>query len=149
VCGAASLGSFAARVLRVRATPLGTALALFLVAASALSLPRGYRLPKQDYVGARDFVRARVEPGDAVVALDVAGIVYSRYYAPEWIRADTVEELAAARAVGGRTWVLYTLPRYLAAAKPELFRTVESEYETLRTFPGTLGDGAVIVRRSR
>jgi hypothetical protein len=50
---------------------------------------------------------------------------------------------------GARDGRVYTLPCYLSAAEPELFRVVESDYELVRAFPGTLGDGAVIVRRSR
>lgn len=132
-----------------------SAIALLLVLGSAASLPRVYALPKQDWSGARDFVRAERGPDDLVVAVDLAGIVYGRYYAPEFARADDSGELAALRvharqgSVATRTWVLYTLPRYLAVVQPDLLRVLESEFDVARTFPGTLGDGAIVVARER
>jgi hypothetical protein len=127
---------------------LGTAFAVALVVASAVTLPRALALPKQDYRGARDFVRAEQEAGDRVVALDVAGEVYGRYYAPDWVHAKDGAALDAARAAEGRTWVVYTLPRYLAATQPALMQQLEREYELVREFPGTVGDGVLVVRRS-
>ena len=53
------------------------------------------------------------------------------------------------RTGSGRTWVLYTLPSHLAAAQPELVEILESEFELLKVFPGTLGDGQIVVRRSK
>ena len=49
---------------------------------------------------------------------------------------------------GDGAWVLYTLPRYLEAKDPELMTILERDFELVRVFPGTLGDGAVIVRRA-
>jgi hypothetical protein len=32
---------------------------------------------------------------------------------------------------------------------PDLARVIDQQYELVKVFPGTLGDGAIIVRRSR
>jgi hypothetical protein len=128
--------------------------AVAICAVSALSLPRAYRLPKQDYTGARDYVLAHVEPGDRVVGIHMAGKVYDLLYAPEWGEAEQAEdvrrEMAATASSGGRhTWVLYTLPGYLRDARPELMGLLESGFEPMKTFWGTLGDGQIVVLRSR
>ena len=150
VDGACALGALAARAVRARGpwpARLELAPALLLIVASAITLPRGWRLPKQDYTGARDFVRAEARPGDRVVGLDVAGEVYHRYYAPEWAWARSREELETDLAPAGATWVLYTLPRYLGATQPDLVAWLERDFELVRSFPGTVGDGAIVVRR--
>jgi hypothetical protein len=148
--GACTLGAFAARALRAPSDwrpALAVAPALLIVFASAATLPRGWQLPKQDYTGARDFVRRELRPDDRVVALDVAGEVYRRYYAPEWSWARSLEELRNQTAPTGTTWVLYTLPRYLHTTQPDLFAHLERDFELVRSFPGTVGDGAIVVRR--
>ena len=159
VRGARALGDAVARAWRRRAghgampaPRLGLALALALVVASALTLPRNARLPKQDFSGARDFVLAAKQPGDRVVALDLAAEAYRRYHAsPEhgFAYAWSLEELETQTAGAGRTWVLYTLTHHLRAARPELWRAVAEDYATVRVFPGTLGDGAITVARGR
>lgn len=146
--GAVGLGEWLAGAWPRGRRLLSVAPALLLVVASAATVPRVYRLPKQDYTSARDYVRANVVQGDAVVALHMAGEVYSRYYAQEWPGIANLEELTSHRAGDGRTWVLYTLPGYLAAVQQELIETLESEFELMKVFPGTLGDGQIVVRRS-
>ena len=147
--GAVGLGDSSTRAWPRGRNVLAIAPALLLLLASAATLPRVYRHPKQDYTSARDYVRANLVQGDEVVALHMAGHVYSRYYAPEWPEVSNLEELMSHRAGDGRTWVLYTLPSYLAASQPELVEMLESEFELLEVFPGTLGDGQIVVRRSR
>lgn len=129
-----------------------TVLTLALLLASALTLPRNYRLPKQDFSGARDFVLAARQPGDAIVAVDLAGEVYRRYYAAgrqDFAYAASLEELEARRAAAGRTWVLYTLGSYIEASQPDLWQVLQRDFEVVRTFYGTLGNGAIVVLRSR
>ncbi|MGH0028754.1 MAG: glycosyltransferase family 39 protein, partial [Myxococcota bacterium] len=118
--------------------------AVFLVAVSAASLPRNYHLPKQDYTGARDWVKARLAPGDRVMGLHMAGWVYNWYYAPEWPWVESAEDFDANRATDGRTWVLYTLPGYFEGAYPELMQRIERDFEPAETFWGTLRDGQIV-----
>ena len=128
--------------------PAGVAIAGLLVLLSATMLPRVYDHPKQDFSGARDFVLAERAPGERIVAVGLAADAYGRYYAPAWPRADSVDELRALQSRADATWVLYTLPTHLRATQPALADLLDSEFEAVRVFPGTLGDGAVIVRRS-
>ena len=123
--------------------------AALLCAISVATLPAVYRHPKQDYTGARDFVRSQLAPGDSVAALHMAGRVYHLYYAHEWRETNTLEELEAIQSTAGRTWVIYTLPSYLETSRPELAAVLRERYEPVRTFPGTLGDGDLYVLRSK
>ena len=119
-----------------------------LVVASAAALPALYRYPKQDFTGARDWVVSRRQPNDTIVALDLAAGAYLGYYAPEWKMARSEGELRALRSTGGATWVVYTFPAHLADKAPDLMRLLREEFELERAFPGTLGDGVIVVRRA-
>ena len=92
---------------------------------------------------------ANAGPADTVVGLHMAGRVYQMYYAPEWPAANTVREVTMYRSETGATWVLHTLPRFIEQGKPELATMLRDEFEVVRTFPGSLSDGEIIVSRSR
>jgi len=132
-----------------RAWQLGTAMVALMVAASALSLPRCYALPKQDFQGARSFVENQRHPADAVVAVGLAGRVYCDYLAPDWICAQENEALQQAKRSGGDVWLVYTLPAEIRAFQPEVWRTIENEFEIVKSFPGTLGGGEIFVCKTR
>ncbi len=127
----------------------GLVLALAMILASALSLPRGYALPKQDFVGARDYVEHARDPDDAVVAVGLAGVAFRRYFAPQWTVAQTGAELDAVRQAHRRVWLVYTLPIELKAYRPDIWTMIQNDFDVVRTFPGTLGGGEVNVCRER
>ena len=141
------------RLDRRLATGVGYALAGIIIAASVVTIPRAYALPKQDYTGARDFVERQRQAGDEVVSVGLASLVYSSYYAPSWPVAKTPDELASIRASirskGTRMFLVYTLPVALKSADPDIWKIVQSDFDTVRVFPGTLGGGEVVVCRSR
>jgi hypothetical protein len=128
-----------------RAEKLGYALAGAMIVASAITVPRVYALPKQDFTGARDYVEREMRPGDAVVVVGLAEHVYPPYYAPSWPVASTAAELAALRPATGRTFVVYTLPIELRAVHPDIWKTVAENFKTDFVFRGTLGGGEVYV----
>jgi uncharacterized membrane protein len=125
-----------------------TVLALVL-GASALMIPRNYRLPKQDYTGARDYVEQQIGPSEAAVAIGLAGSVFEDYYAPHWICAKTGEELKAAIRRYRRVWLVYTMPIHVRTYHPDIWTLVQDKFEAVKVFPGTLGGGAVFVCRTQ
>jgi hypothetical protein len=125
----------------------GVALACLIIAASAATLPRNYRLPKQDFSGARDYVEQHRQPGDAVVAVGLAGMDYGRYFAPHWSSPETRAELEAIRQSHATVWLVYTLPIEIKAYRPDIWGIIERDFEIVKIFPGTLGGGEVYVCR--
>jgi len=128
---------------------VGVTLALFMILVSAATVPRNYAHPKQDYSGARDFVESHKDPGDAVVAVGLAGVAYPRYYAPGWSSAQTAEELDQVRLGSRQTWLVYTLPVEVKAYRPAVWARIQTDFEIVRIFPGTLGGGEVVVCKQR
>ena len=139
--------ALAARIPAARLAPHALAFALVLASAMAPPLPRLWTQPKQDLSGARDWVRANAAPGDAIVGLDLTGQDYRALYAPDFALAFTQAELEAHAARAGQTWVIYSFGGYIEARAPAFWRTLES-FEEVAAFPGTLGGGTIVVRRS-
>jgi MFS family permease len=144
------LSAIAPRPRRERlATAAGLALMSLIIVASAATLPRNYRLPKQDFTGARAYVERNRQPGDAVVAVGLAGMDYGRYYATQWSVAQARGELETIRQAHATVWLVYTLPVEVRAYRPDIWQMIEEEFEVVKIFPGTLGGGEVYVCRSQ
>ena len=118
-----------------------------MILASALSLRLNYRLPKQDYVAARDAVEAMRVSGEPVVTVGLASLPYQEYYATDWTAVEELGELDAIMSRSQRVWLVYSFPTYMAGAHPEILERIRTEFEVVCTYPGTLGDGTVFVCR--
>lgn len=150
--GALRFGELAGRLFRGRALlsrHLGLGVAGLLVVAFIVTSGKAWALPKQDYLGAKTYIEARQEPGDAVVAVGLAAKVYRGYYAPHWAVASTPEELDSLRRNHRRLWLVYTLPVQLQGFEPGLWAAVQRDFTVVGVFPGTLGGGEVYVCRER
>lgn len=140
------------------ARPLTAAAFLVMLVASVLQLPRYYRIPKQDYRGSVEYLRAVRAPDEIVVVVSVAESGY-RYYvqrrgldrAADYVYVRTGEALdAALRARPHRRDLLVTtFPRALALGHPDLRARLARDWTVVQTFPGTIGDGDISVWRSR
>lgn len=118
------------------------------ILVSLLLLPANYRYPKQDFIGARDFIEASRSAGDRVASVGLASVAFASYYAPKWEVVETRDQLDRLR-VNGRTWVVYGFPGHTKLNYPGIMDSVASDFELVRRFPGTLGNGQVLVYRSR
>jgi len=127
--------------------PIGMVLCILTISLSAISIAWAYG-PKQDFGGALTFVENKREPTDAVVSVGLATFTYQKLYGKNWQQAATIQELNAIRLQNTRTWVVYTMPLHLESYFPEILSSLESEFELVEIFPGTLGGGAVFVSRS-
>ncbi len=128
---------------------IGVILTCLMIIASMVTVPRYYALPKQDFSGARDYVEQNRKPGDAVVAVGLAGVAYGRYFAPHWSVVQTQAELDLVRYNHSTVWLVYTLPIEVKAYRPEIWKVVVKDFEVVRVFPGTLGGGEMYVCRQR
>lgn len=137
-----------AQVLRAPGTA-AQAIALGVIALSATTLVQNYRFPKQDYIGARDFILQSRGGDDIVVASGLASYVYDNYYEPHWPELSTLDQLDQLRERHEHVWVVYSFPTHLRTMRPELFDRLERDFETVKSFRGTLGDGDVHVLRTR
>lgn len=147
--GTMRLGAIVAQLVRIptsKVVTVGTAAALALIIVSGLAIPRAYA-PKQDFAAALEFVEAASRPGDLVATVGLATFTFKRFYGRAWDEVNTLDELESLRARAGHTWLVFTFPTHVAAVYPEIMATIRKDSEIIKTFPGTVGDGAIFVSR--
>lgn len=115
---------------------------------SLLTVPRAWQ-PKQQFRAAMAFIAQERQPGDEVIALDVASEIYRlRGWAPDWRSARDVATLSDTERSARRAWIVFTLPARLRAVTPELYQHVSGpRYQVVRIFPATVGGGEIHVLR--
>lgn len=141
-----------ANALKLRpqlAAHTGAALATLMILASLGTLPRNYALPKQNFSGAKAYIEQHKLPGDTIVAVGLADVIYGRYLAPDWTVPKTGAELETVTQSNSNVWLVYTIPIELRAFRPDLWQAIQKDYETVQVFPGTLNGGEVFVCQSR
>jgi hypothetical protein len=103
-------------------------------------------LPKQDFVGAKNFVESQLRGNEEVVAVGLAGDMYAKYFAPDWRVTNDPDELKRLQRET-TPWLVYTLSPELKSFHPQIWATIQENYQTVRSFPGTLNGGDVVVCR--
>jgi uncharacterized membrane protein len=131
------------------ARKIGIGFAALMIALSLFTVPRNYALPEQDFAGAKDYVEARLTPNSKAIAVNLAGDMFAKYYAPDWINTRDAGLLDEIEQRNTDVWLIYTMPFEIQAFSPELWNSIQTDYEVVRTFPGTLNGGEVVVCRYR
>jgi len=126
---------------------VGGALAVLMVLVSAATVPAAYRLPKQDFAGAMRYVDENRGASYVVVTFGLTNLPYRDFYRREYRSIKGLAELNAIRSEGHPVWILYAFPIHAQAEYPDLWDTIQREFQTVRVFPGTLGGGEVYVAR--
>jgi len=127
----------------------GTALVTLMILASAWSVRSAWIYPKQDFAGALEFVESQRQPGEPVALAGLAVFPYREYHQRDWPAVATRAELEAARVPGQRLWLVYASPIFVESRQPEIWNAIRTEFDEVRVFRGTMGDGAVYVCRSK
>ena len=154
-------GDVAARLFRRQtttgATNTGARIAGGVLAAltvvSLLALPNYYRTPKQPYRAALSHLDSLRGPGDRIAViftaekgvkyyLDRAGADESAY---AFVRSSAAFDSLRADPRTRRIIVLTTFRRALRIRIPDLHAEIERGWTPEHVFPGTVGDGSIIV----
>lgn len=133
-----------APLAKARALRLATAAAIVAVAASASTVPGAWN-PKQDYLGASSYMQRVKQPGDAIVAVGMAGLAFDEYLALDWLQVNNEAELERIEQEHPRTWVLYAFPTRLSVTHPGVLERLRRLYRRAASFPGTIGEGEVVI----
>ena len=125
-----------------------------------LSLPglnRYYHTPKQPHRQSVQWLVDQQGDDDTIVAISLArwGL---RFYGPriglreheDFVVVDTRDQFVAVRRDRGdrHLWVVTTLPRWSRVDAPDLLDAVERDFQTVKVFDATVGDGHVRIWRS-
>jgi hypothetical protein len=66
------------------------------------------------------------------------------YYERTWPVVESPAAITSLAGSGGY-WIMYTFPRYIEFEFPDLMRHIDAVCATREVFPGTVGDGDIIV----
>ncbi len=127
----------------------GTAVVLLMLLASVVPLRAEYLYPKQDYLGAMKFLDEHQQPDDLIVTVGPVTTVYQRYYLRPWALVETSSQLDAALLSEHPIWLIYAMPNSIRTSQPEVWDVIESKFNVVRAFPGTLGGGTIYVTKSK
>jgi len=127
------------------AQAIGIGILALVIAASAATLGRVYRHPKQDFSGALQFVESARRGDEPVLTAGAAAWPYQRYYGRDWPQLRDMGQIESIRGGARRVWLVYTFPRYIEDETPGLMDAIGRRFRTIRVFAGTLNDGAVYV----
>jgi mannosyltransferase len=115
------------------------------ITASAATLGRVYRLPKQDFSTALQFVESERRGSEPVMTAGAAAWPYQNYYGRNWPEIRDLGQIESVGGQAGRVWLVYTFPRYIEDETPGLMDAIHRRFKTIRVFPGTLSHGEVFV----
>jgi mannosyltransferase len=119
--------------------------AIAMLIISSILLARNYRFPKQDFEGVLTFVEASRAETDEVTMLGLASVPYTRFFTTDWHSVETVDQLAAVQSGARRTWLVIAFPGRTARRYADVMKYVDAQFSIVGEFPGTLGDGAILV----
>lgn len=120
---------------------------LAMVAVSCGLAARNYAMPKQDLAGAYALVEAARKPGERVYAVGHAATAFTGYFSADWVPLMEEAEYKAAMAVPGPVTFVVAFPARSFRRIPALDADRADVLTEVKWFPGTLGDGGVVVLR--
>ena len=124
-------------------------LAGMIIIVSALSLYHNYRYPKQDYLGALDYVEKNCNKDDIIITVGHTSYPYKNYYAPHLKSVETMDEMRQTISQNRPIWLIYSFPDHMEAFYPGMLAVIQEEFTLMREFPGTLGGGTLFVCKSK
>jgi hypothetical protein len=159
VQGIDEVADFAARILKRSSTfsnRLSVGLVIIASLASLASLPYYYAVPKQAYRSSLEYLESTRQPSDIVIVIHLAESGY-RYYGAQfhiregqdyfYVRTVAALDEVLAEHSGQRSWLVVTFPRALRLSLPGLDARVQRDWQVIKEFPGTVGDGDITIWR--
>jgi 4-amino-4-deoxy-L-arabinose transferase-like glycosyltransferase len=126
--------------------------AVFPAALAAMTLlsiglaTRNYSAPKQNLAGAVDYVDSDVSGAARVYGVGVAASLYNSFYGTDWPVIETEAALDAALDTDGAVYLVVAFPGRSLRVLPRLDTMADNgQLELVKRFPGTLGDGNVLI----
>ncbi len=139
---------FASLIKRVPRSPLFAISVLAMVLVSGALAARNYTAPKQNFAGAYGLVQAERQNADRVYAIGVAATVFNGYYDANWTPIEDSSQFETAIAQPGPAYFIVAFPARYFRVIPQMDDLAEDgSLQLVKRFPGTLGDGAVLVLR--
>ncbi len=132
--------------------PLLPAKAVFPLAVAAMTIisaglaVRNYVAPKQNLAGAVEYIATESDADARIYGVGVAAGLYTSFYGTNWSAIETEAEFDAAMVAPGPVYLVIAFPARSFRTLPPMDQMAESgTLELVKHFPGTLGDGNVLI----
>ncbi|NQY95624.1 MAG: glycosyltransferase family 39 protein [Henriciella sp.] len=126
--------------------------AVFPAAVAAMTLlsiglaTSNYTAPKQNLVGAVDYINSTETSDARVYGVGVAGSLYNSFYGTGWPPIETEAAFDTAMAEPGPVYLVIAFPGRSFRVLPKMEEMADSgQLELVKRFRGTLGDGNVLI----
>ena len=129
------------------AKPVFTVAVVAMVLVSAGLAARNYRSPKQDLAGAFAMAEADRLPGERIYAVGPAATAFNDHFAAGWPVITDNEGYRAALVQPGPVMLVVAFPARVQCRVSQMQADRDSVLTELKWFPGTLGDGGVVLFR--
>ena len=134
------------RLAGERGERIATGMLVLVIGLSGWTVRNAW-VNKQDYGGAREFVRSNAGPDDAITVTDLTTYPLQRYYSESWPSVTSAEELEDLERTHPRVWILYTFPVRLQAVSPGLWQRINRQYDNVASFYGSVAGGTIVIMR--
>jgi mannosyltransferase len=116
-----------------------------MVAVSCVLAARNYAAPKQDLAGAFALVEGQRKPGERIYAVGPASTAFSTHFKADWHTISEPPDYTAAMAEAGPVTFVVAFPARAFRRIPVLDGDRNTVLREVKWFPGTLGDGGVVI----
>lgn len=122
---------------------------LLVAVASFSQVPAAWK-PKQDFESTVQFLNDQREPGDEISCLTFTYLPLAKYWQLDCKKIESPAQLDSTEEAAKRSWIIYTLPVPTSEKLPEVWSRIQSEYQQVRKFKGSLhgGDITVMLRKT-
>lgn len=126
----------------------GTILVFLLIIASITSLRYVYS-PKQDYEGVIHYFDTKKINSANILTVGMTVFPYREYYQTNWTAIETVDELNKILANTDETWLIYSFSVYMQSRLPNIWSTINNNFQIVKVFRGTIGGGEIYICKAR
>ena len=123
--------------------------ALVMLAASMVLAVRNYAAPKQNFPAAISLIEREGAPASSVGVVGWGYYPLSAYYGMSWKDVRKLSDLDALAPQGEERWIVAAFPERTSRENADIWAVLEKSYERIAYIPGTLGDGGIVVFRSK
>jgi len=128
---------------------------LLLAALSVMSLNRYYKIPKQSYSAAVEYIEQMKTEKSMVIVIYTAELGIAYYHAKKLNNGNTDEyayvrtinkfNTALDKAGDKPTYIVTTFHRALGIDLPKIKNELEEHWHEVKVFPATIGDGDIVI----
>jgi len=117
-----------------------------MLGAALVTLPGAWRLPKQDFDGARAWIEEH-RGADPVVSVGLAILPYRTYMETDFHPVETLEAWNDLVPEDGAAWVVSTFSIFMESRHPKLWEEIRRRGSVVKMFPGGINGGGVAIYR--